>query len=259
MAFRSCSHAYRRRSSLTGITFVMIVMGWAAALCQSKMLPLAPTASADEIVQKMVEHNRDRENRLKYYASRRRYHLEYHGFPASADATMEAEMDYDAPSKTFRVLSESGSHALINHALRKLLKSEQDAAENQRENTLTPSNYDFSFLETTIDNGRRLFILRVEPKVARKFLYRGKIWVDAEDYAVVRIEAVPAQSPSFWIRDTRIQHLYAKNGDFWLPKQNTSMTKVRMGGTATLTIDYESYRFQRSGDQALKSPDKTSP
>ena len=256
MAPRSSRHAGRLRSSLTRMTFVLIGIGWTAALGQGKIPAPAPTATTDEIVQKMVEHNRDRENRLRYYTSRRRYHLEYHGFPSSVGATMEVQMDYDAPSKNFRVLSESGSRALVNHVLKKLLKSEQEAASNQRDNTLTPANYNFALLEATIDSGRRLFVLRVEPKEARKFLYRGKIWVDAEDFAVVRIEATPAQNPSFWIRDTQIQHLYSKNGDFWLPRQNTSVTKVRMGGTATLTIDYESYEFQRAANQSPASPDQ---
>ena len=255
MALGSSKVADSGSVSLTWMTFVLIGVSWVAALGQSKV-PAAPAATADEIVHEMVDHNRDRESHLRYYTSHRRYHLEYRGFPSSAEATMEVEMAYDAPSKNFRVLSESGSHALINHVLKKLLKSEQEAATNQHDNTLTPQNYNFALLETTNDGARRLFVLRVEPKTDRKFLYRGKIWVDAEDFAVVKIEAAPAQNPSLWIRDTKIQHLYAKNGDFWLPKKNTSVTRVRMGGTATLTIDYESYEFSRAGFRASSSPDQ---
>ncbi len=41
---------------------------------------------------------------------------------------------------------------------------------------------------------------RVEPQTNNKLLFRGRIWVDAEDFAVVRIEAVPAKNPSFWTK-----------------------------------------------------------
>ena len=95
----------------------------------------------------------------------------------------------------------------------------------------------------TNENGRPLFILQVEPKVSRGLLYRGKIWVDATDYAVVRIEAQPAENPSFWIRSTKNPHVYSKVGDFWLPQRNVSESKIRFGGAATLTIDYGGYVF----------------
>jgi hypothetical protein len=212
----------------------------------------ARSVTAPEIVQQLVAQNAARAEQLRYYVSRRHYHLEYRGFPSSMEATLEAEITYDAPAKTYRVLSESGSHTLINHVLLRLLASEQQAADAEHESALTPENYRFTLLGTTIESGRQLYILQVDPKSPRKFLYRGKIWVDGEDYAVVRIEAQPAENPSFWIRDTQIRHIYEKQGRNWLPKQNVSITKVRMGGTATLTIDYENYNYVRAVDSALQ-------
>ena len=170
--------------------------------------------------------------------------MEYHGFPHSADAAMDVEAVFSAPSKSFRVLSESGSPKLINHVLKKLLKGEQDAASEQPKNALTPENYNFLLLETAIEDGRRRFVVRVDRKTPSKFLFRGRIWVDADDYAVERVEAEPSENLSFWIRNTEIRHLYSKVGDFWLPKQNTTVTKVRLGGIATLTIDFDKYEFQ---------------
>jgi hypothetical protein len=222
-----------------------LVMVWngVGASGQANQAP-ARAVTISEVVNKLVEHNQDRANRLRYYTSQRHYHLEYHGFPHSADAAMDVETVYSAPSKSFRVLSESGSPKLINHVLKKLLKGEQDAASEQPRNALTPENYNFALLETAIEDGRSLFVLRVDPKTPSKFLFRGKIWVDAEDYAVVRVEAEPSENLSFWIRNTEIRHLYSKVGEFWLPKQNTTVTKVRLGGIATLTIDFEKYQFQ---------------
>jgi hypothetical protein len=42
------------------------------------------------------------------------------------------------------------------------------------------------------------YVLRVSPKSRSKYVYRGKVWVDGTDFAVRRIEAEPAQNPSFW-------------------------------------------------------------
>ena len=45
----------------------------------------------------------------------------------------------------------------------------------------------------------------VEPKTKNKFLYRGTIWIDGKDFAVVRIKAEPAKNPSFWTKHSQIE------------------------------------------------------
>ncbi len=39
-------------------------------------------------------------------------------------------------------------------------------------------------------------VLEVVPKTPNRFLIRGRIWVDAEDYAITGIEGTPARNPS---------------------------------------------------------------
>ena len=87
------------------------------------------------------------------------------------------------------------------------------------------------------------YILSVEPRTNNKLLYRGRIWVDAEDFAVVRIEAVPAKNPSFWTKETKIEQVYTKVGDFWLPLSNRSTSAIRLGGQCNFTIDYQDYQI----------------
>ena len=81
------------------------------------------------------------------------------------------------------------------------------------------------------------------PKTRNKFLYRGKIWVDAKDFAVVRIEGEPGKNPSMWIKKTGIAHRYVKVDDFWLPAENHSESFIRLGGKATLSIEYQDYKI----------------
>src|SRR5258708_32552116 len=99
--------------------------------------------------------------------------------------------------------------------MKKLLQSEQEAlkAENQSRIALNQDNYAFTMLgyEQTPSGSR--YVLSVEPLVKSKLLYRGKIWVDAEDFAVVRIEGEPAKNPSFWTRDTKIEQDYVQLGE----------------------------------------------
>lgn len=198
--------------------------------------------TADRIVQRLVEKNRERAALLQHYTGKRRYHVEYHGFP-KLQASMEVEAIFDAPSaRSFHIVSESGSKLLIEQVLEKLLESEKEAGQQPDRNALTPANYSFTFIDTESTPEGQFYVLRVEPRIDSKYLYRGKIWVESNEFAVAKIEAEPARNPSFWIKKTDILHVYSKVGDFWFPRQNRSQSKIRLGGLATLTIDYTSYK-----------------
>jgi hypothetical protein len=201
-----------------------------------------PPLSADQVVQHLMEKNQERAAGLQHYLGKRSYRLEYRGFPASAEATMEVEVNFEAPaSKQFTVVSATGSKLIQNRVFHRLLESEQQAGDssNRKHTELGPDNYTFSLAGLEGTN----YVLNVEPKVESRFLYRGKIWVDSHDFAVTRIEAQPARNPSFWTTKSVIHHTYQKvDNEFYLPKENKTVTSVRLGGVATLTIEYLSYQ-----------------
>jgi hypothetical protein len=191
-----------------------------------------------------MQANQRRADHLHGYSGQRVYVVVYHGFP-SVKASLTVNARYDAPSdKRFEILSQSGPKLLVDRVLKKLLESEQEAAKDPAATALTPANYTFSLLDDQVIAGRRRYQLHVEPKVDSKFLYRGSIFVDPDDFAVIEIEAEPAKNPSFWIQKTQVHHTYAKTGQFWLPEHNRSESTVRLGGTAVLTIDYGPYTVQ---------------
>lgn len=216
----------------------------AISFAQAAPQPVAADAglTAVQIVVEMQGHNLARATALKHYHSVRHYAVEYHGFAAKIAAQMEVDADYDlASGKTFRIVSQSGSKLLIDKVLKRLLESETDASK-QHSTDLTSANYNFRLAGTENVAGRPAYVLEVEPLTDNKYLYRGKIWVDAVDFALARIEASPAKNPSFWISSTAIHHRYEKTGSFWLPAKNESDTEVRVGGKAVLTIDYGTYQ-----------------
>lgn len=237
-------HSGRIRSS-AGVLFCLALIASTTTLGEVDSASLHKSARGDQIVQRMMESNEKRAQALQHYTEDRHYKVEYRGFPSNIAASMEVEATYDAPSsKSFRILSQTGSKLLIDHVLKKLLESEREAAKDPGQNALTPENYTFTLVDNELVVDKELYVFQVEPRVNRKFLYRGRIWVDASDYAVVKIEAEPANNPSFWIKRTEIRHTYSKTGDFWLPERNQSESKIRVGGTAILTIDYGAYQVQ---------------
>lgn len=201
-----------------------------------------------QIVERMVLHNQVRTLSLKQYQSLRHYEVEYHGFSATLAAKMEVEVDYDLSSgKSFHIVSQSGSKLLCDKVLKRAIDSEKEAAQDKGSTALSEANYKFSLAGSETLEGRPAYVLEVEPIKESKFLYRGKIWVDATDFAVKKIEVEPSKNPSFWISRTQIKNSNAKTGDFWLPQHLRSETKVRIGGTAVLTIDYGTYTIVPQG------------
>ncbi|MGA2650389.1 MAG: sigma-E factor regulatory protein RseB domain-containing protein [Terracidiphilus sp.] len=204
----------------------------------------APSLNTTQIVERMQRHNQDQTNQLKQYKALRHYKVEYQGFPANATAKMDVEVEYDASSgKSFRIVSESGSKFLSDKVLKRAVDSEKEASQDKGLTALSQANYRFHLAGTENVAGRPAYMLVVEPLKATKFLYRGRIWVDAADFAVVKMETEPAKSPSIFISRTAIHYTSAMTDSFWLPQRMRSETKVRIGGTAVFTIDYGTYQI----------------
>ena len=92
---------------------------------------------------------------------------------------------------------------------------------------LNRDTYDFELVGYEPSRTGGQYVLRVSPKSRSKYVYRGKVWVDGNDFAVTRIEGEPAQNPSFWTKKSEIHHEYKKVQGFWLPIRNESVTYIR--------------------------------
>src|SRR5260370_18735644 len=175
--------------------------------------------NADEVMRRVVEMNEHRANALESYSSIRSYHLECHCL-SHKKADMVVRADYEAPDKkVFTIVSESGSGTVRSHVFKKLLEAEQESMheENQQHSAITPQNYTFQLTDYQKFGGNEFYVLEARPLTKNKFLFRGRIWVDAKDFAIARVEGEPAVNPSWWTEKTDFKRSYQKPGSFWLP------------------------------------------
>lgn len=240
---------YRR--SVTSIHVALlaaILVTPCRGLAQDSGNDAAPAAhlSLAEIVNNITVRNAERADALRHYQGTREYQVDYKGFYGNLHAEMVVTVSYDAPAtEEFTVVSQSGSKWMINHVIKRLLETEQESIKDQNRAGIqvTSDNYYFTLLGTQETGDGCPYVLGVQPKVPTKFLFRGRIWINAKDFAVCRIDAEPAKNPSFWIKKTEIHHSFVKLGDFWVPAKNSSTSDIRLNGRATLTIKYEDYMF----------------
>ena len=210
--------------------------------------PAVGQIGLEELLARLAEKDQSRAATLRDYSCLRRYALDNKRFHTTADMTVR--MTWRHPGdKTFDVLSEQGSSTVRKRVLRKMLDAELEAAsrETRIDTRISPANYTFTLAGSALDErGRSCYLLDIAPKTPNRFLIRGRIWVDAEEFAIVRIEGSPAQSPSFWVRSTTFVHRYEKFGDHWLPVSNHSTTEARVFGHTEVTIEYSGYRINES-------------
>jgi hypothetical protein len=224
---------------------VVIVLLAASARSQTGVAVETPAANTAQIVEGMQRHDQLQGRMLQGYEGTRHYSVVYRGFARTITAGMDVEVNYEpASGKTFRIVSQEGSGMLCEKVLKRALDSEREASLNKSATALNSANYRFQLVGMDRVGDRPAYILSVEPISPSKFLYKGRIWVDTAEFAVIKMEVEPAKNPSFWISRTQIHHSNEMTNGFWMPKQNRSETKVRIGGAAIMTIDYLAYRIK---------------
>ena len=211
--------------------------------------------TADEIATQMVLHDNERQSALDGYTAVRRYVLENPHQNKRAEMLVRLTCFRDG-SKQFETISSDGWGGARKHVFPRLLKAEAEASVPgaRDQSRVTPENYSFELIGQEDVNGRPAYLLEVTPKTSNKYLMRGKIWVDAEEYAIVRMEGTPAKNPSFWIKSVQFAHKYEKHGAFWFPAYDESLTDVRIFGPTRLRIDYFDYTANTAGLSASREP-----
>lgn len=208
-----------------------------------------PDLKTDEIVARMIQMDEGRRATLQSYISTRRYSVDNKRFKKHAEMTVRVNYAFPG-TKSYEVISQKGSGIIRKRALQKIIDAEVEASKesNGDRSRIIPENYEFELLGTEVVEGRSCYVLKITPKTENKFLVRGRIWVDAADFAIARMEGSPAKNPSFWTRDVQVEHQYMKHGQVWLPRTNFSRSKIRIFGPTELTIDYFEYQINGVGE-----------
>lgn len=208
---------------------------------------LRPGVTAIQIFDEMLAHNAFRTAALVNYTASRTYQVV--DLQGKVHAEEVGQMEYRAPDrKHFTVTSEKGSALVRRLALNALIASEVETAAGKQhhDSAISPGNYTLALLGEQRVGPYRCFVAQATPKRPDKYLFEGKLWIDAEDYAVVRIEGHPAKKLSFWIQRADFVRQYQKIAGFWLPQKDVTFVDVRLYGKKLLTIDHRDYSVNGS-------------
>lgn len=198
--------------------------------------------TGDDIIAKMLERNRLRNEQLQRYSAVRTYEIRNLAGKLAAQAVVRVE--YEAPDKkTFNKTSEKGSGIVRHLVFDRLIQSEGEtsAGREHHNSAITATNYTFLLAGEEEVGPYHCFVLEATPRRKDKYLFEGKIWIDTDDFAVVKIAGHPAKKPSFWINRADFVRQYQRIGSFWLPCRDETSVEVKMYGPRMFTVDHQQY------------------
>jgi hypothetical protein len=209
---------------------------------EARLEPLRPGVTESQVLTELATHNEKRKAVLHDYTVLRTYQvLDLKG---KVHAEEIGRMDFFSPDKkAFTVTSESGSGLVRQMALNPLINSEIEAAagKEHHDSALSTDNYSLNLLGEQQLGPYRCFVGEAVPKRKDKYLFEGRVWIDVNDYSVVRIEGHPAKKLSFWIQRADFVRQYQKIDGFWLPQKDQTIVQVRLYGKKILEIEHQNY------------------
>ena len=248
-----------RRDKLIGVSLAF-VFGTVAATAQTRpdLVQQSPTKiderlvtsgeptsqSAESIIERMIEHNRFRNEQVQRYSAVRTY--EIRDFDEKLSAQEVVRVDYEAPDKkTFTKTSEKGSGIVRHLVFDRLIQSEGEASSGQEhhDSAISSANYMFKLAGEEEVGSYHCFVLEVIPKRNDKYLFEGRVWIDMADFAIVKIAGHPAKKLSFWINRADFVREYQRIDGFWVPARDETTVELKLHGHRRFTINHEQYVF----------------
>jgi hypothetical protein len=249
--YRTTSHS-KLALSLGTATIVAVTMFAAEAKAQTsgeglpnleaRVEPLRPGVTESQVLAELAAHNEERKAALHDYTVLRTYQVI--DLKGKVHAEEIGRMEFFSPDKkAFTVTSESGSGVVRHMALNPLINSEIEAAagKEHHDSAISIDNYSLNLLGEQQLGPYRCFVAEAVPKRKDKYLFEGRVWIDVNDYSVVRIEGQPAKRLSFWIQRADFVRQYQKIDGFWLPEKDQTVVQVRLYGKKLLKIEHRNY------------------
>lgn len=107
-------------------------------------------------------------------------------------------------------------------------------AKKDPDSLITPENYTLDIIGKDRIDSSDCLIVHAIPMRKETDLFEGKIWIDSQDFAIVKITRHLAKSPSFWIKHVDFVRDYQKIDRFWLLSREKAVSAVRIYGKGCL-------------------------
>lgn len=216
------------------VLFLLIPL---AVLGQSKST--RTSMNVEEVARRMQARERHQAAQIKAFR------FEQHRAISMGTTKAEArfEISFEAPDKWKASMIESSGQAILIKGLETSLQESIEKWKQQKE-TYPTDDYEFSLAGEEQLGVYKCYVLNLTPKRKEEKLRQGKIWVNGDDFAVVRFEGSPAKI-SMMISSVHILQENFSLQRFWFTKFIHIRTIPRFAGEIQLKVENKNFHIMK--------------
>lgn len=232
------------RPSGAAFAFFFLVL----AACFGARVCAAPEIDSHVVIQGVDRSVANRDDKLLGYTVAERYTVfrnEDNTHPA-AEMTVKTTYARDV-GKSYQILSESGPALLQKEVLGRALENEKTLNEpaNRAQELITSANYEMAVEGQETLDGRDCFVLAITPRRTSPFLFKGKIWVDAANQDIARLEGVAVKSASVLTGPGQVDRRYGEVDGLPMATHASATISSWLLGPTRVEIEYSGYAITR--------------
>jgi hypothetical protein len=199
---------------------------------------------ADDVISLIDRAQLARDELLLSYTVTEHYTLKNSRYGTAADLVARVTYTKGA-GKVYEVVSRSGSAMIQSKVFDRVLAEETQMSrgDKRRAALITSANYVMKPRGEQEWKGRRALLFDIAPRHKGPNLLKGKLFVDAVSYNIIRIEGTPVVSPSFFAGSTTIFREYADIGDFAFAQTSVATSGSFLLGKTEMDIEYTGYQI----------------
>ncbi len=149
--------------------------------------------------------------------------------------------------KSYEIVSETGSSFWRNEVLGALLDNEKSMSQpgNVETALINSTNYEMNLDARAQEqlNGRDCLVLDITPRRNSQFLFKGKLWVDAHDYAIVQLKGTASKSAFFLASAADVTRQYDEINGLPMATHAQAISGSSLLGQTVVKIDYTNYQL----------------
>jgi hypothetical protein len=150
--------------------------------------------------------------------------------------------------KAYEIVSQSGSGFWRNEVLATLLDNEKRMSRpgNVETALVNSTNYEMKPDASQREqlNGRDCLVLDINPRRTSQFLFKGKLWVDAQNYAIVQLKGTASKTAFFLASAAEVTRQYDEMSGLPMATHAEAISAGTLLGQTVVKIDYTNYQLE---------------
>ena len=211
---------------------------------------IAQQRDSNPTIQKIDASVASRDENLLSYTVTEIYRVYRGADKTHPAAQMTVKTTYRKESgKSYVILSESGSELLLKEVLGRILDSERIMTEpaNRSQAVLTTANYTMTVKGEDHVDGRACKVVAIVPRKSSPYLFRGTIWVDAQDGSIVKLDGMASKAASVLAGASQVSRHYTNINGLPMATHAEAEAGSWLLGQTTIDIDYSGYEMTLRG------------